>query len=90
MPFQLTGKKDDPGKQDVFVKHQCPQWQQRPKWQFFWIKVKVTRLLTLVSIEKVLRVENACHIWLIYPFLFKSYSQGSSHSHRQAKKNRCP
>ena len=40
----------------VFVKYECPQWQQSPKLTIFSIKVtvKVTRSVTLMSFEKVI------------------------------------
>ena len=41
----------------------------------FKIKVKVTRLLTLVSFERASLVEYACQIWSVYLLLFKSYSK---------------
>ena len=67
-------------KTDVFVKHKCPQRQQSqsPKWTIFSIKVtvKVTRSLTLVSLEKVSLVEYACQIWSLYLLGLKNYGQG--------------
>ena len=38
----------------VFVKHECPRWQQSPKFAIFTMKVmvKITSSLTLVSLEK--------------------------------------
>ena len=48
----------------VFVKQECTRQQQSPKLAIFCIKVtvKVTRLLTLVSFERVSLVDYACHI----------------------------
>ena len=42
-------------KPGVFVKHECPRWQQSPKLAIFSKKVtvKVTRSLTFVSFEKL-------------------------------------
>ena len=42
-------------KTGVFVKQECPQWQQSPKLAIFSIKVmvKVTRSLTFVSFKRV-------------------------------------
>ena len=42
----------------------------------FKVKVKVTRSLTLVSLERVSLVEYACQIWSLYLLWFKSYSEG--------------
>ena len=42
----------------------------------FKVKVKVTRSLTLVSIERASLVEYACQIWSLYLLRFKSYSEG--------------
>ena len=54
-------------KTGVFVKHECPQWQQSPKLAIFSIKdmVKVTRSLTLVSFKRVSLVEYAFQTWSI-------------------------
>ena len=42
----------------------------------FKVKVKVTRSLTLVSLERASLVEYACQIWSLYLLQFKSYSEG--------------
>ena len=42
----------------------------------FKVKVKVTRSLTLVSIERASLVQYACQIWSLYLLRFKSYSEG--------------
>ena len=61
----------------VFVKHECPRWQQSPKMAIFSIKVpvKVTGPLILVSFERVALVEYACQIWSMYLLVFKSNGQ---------------
>ena len=41
----------------VFLKHECPRWQQSPKLAILSTKVKATRSLTLVSLERVSLVE---------------------------------
>ena len=46
-------------KNGVFMKHECPQLQQSPKWAILCIKVTVTRSLTLVSFERVSLCEYA-------------------------------
>ena len=42
----------------------------------FKVKVKVTRSLTLVSIERASLVEYACQVWSLYLLWFKSYREG--------------
>ena len=39
------------------------------------VTVKITRSLTLVSLERKSLYEKACQIWSLYLFQFKSYSK---------------
>ena len=63
--------------QSVFVKHYAPCGNKVQKTIFsFKVKVKVTRLLTLVSFERASLVEYACQIWRLYLLRFKSFIKG--------------
>ena len=63
--------------QGVFVKHYAPGSNKVQKAIFsFKVKVKVTRSLTSMSIERASLVEYACQIWSLYLSRFKSYREG--------------
>ena len=55
----------------------APGSNKVPKAIFsFKVKVKVTRLLTLMPFERASLVEYACQIWSLYLLWFKIYSEG--------------
>ena len=65
--------------QVVFVKHHmyAPGGNKAQKAIFiFKVKVKVTRLLTLMSFERASSVEYVYQIWSLYLLRFKIYSEG--------------
>ena len=64
-------------KQDVFVKRKCPDSHKVRNGYFYYEgPVKVTRSLTLMSIERASFAEYSCQIWSLRLLWFKSYSKG--------------